>query len=109
VPASPGRWFAVPIYEYCCEKCGDQFEHLQSFSEKPLRKCKKCGGHLKKLVSECSFHLNGSGWYVTDYGGKKHGGKKHSGNGKPAKAAEKPAESKPETPKKPPEKQKQAG
>ena len=93
----------MPIYEYCCDKCGDQFEQLQGFSDKPLRKCKKCGGRLKKLVSECSFHLKGSGWYVTDYGGKKPGG-----NGKPKKEKEKPDKSKTETPKQTSEKQKQA-
>lgn len=93
----------MPIYEYFCEKCGDKFEHLQGFSDKPLRKCKKCGGRLRKLVSECSFHLKGSGWYVTDYGGKKPGG-----NGKAQKEEEKPADAKAEGPKKPPEKQKQA-
>jgi putative FmdB family regulatory protein len=90
----------VPIYEYGCDKCGDQFEHLQGFSDKPLRKCKKCGGRLKKLVSECSFHLKGSGWYVTDYGGKKQGG-----NDKPKKEKGKPAE--PKTEKKTSEKPKQ--
>ncbi|MFC1654538.1 FmdB family zinc ribbon protein [Myxococcota bacterium] len=93
----------MPIYEYYCAECGDQFEHLQGFSDKPLRKCKKCGGRLKKLVSECSFHLKGSGWYVTDYGGKKP-----SGNGKLKKEKEKPAESKPKPSEKPSEKQKQA-
>ncbi|RME27289.1 MAG: zinc ribbon domain-containing protein [Deltaproteobacteria bacterium] len=60
----------MPIYEYECRKCGDQFDVIQSFSDKPLRKCRKCGGRLTKLVSECSFHLKGSGWYVTDYSGK---------------------------------------
>ena len=93
----------MPIYEYCCDKCGDQFEHLQGFSDKPLKKCKKCGGRLRKLVSECSFHLKGSGWYVTDYGGKKQGD-----NGKPKKDEKKPAEKKPEKEKKISEKQKQS-
>jgi len=60
----------MPIYEYECSKCRDTFEMIQSFSDKPLKKCKKCGGPLHKLVSECSFHLKGTGWYVTDYGGK---------------------------------------
>jgi putative FmdB family regulatory protein len=92
----------VPIYEYSCDKCGDQFEHLQGFSDKPLRKCRKCGGRLKKLVSECSFHLKGSGWYVTDYGGKKSGG-----NGKPKKEEAKPVDKKPKKEKKNSEKTKQ--
>jgi predicted nucleic acid-binding Zn ribbon protein len=33
--------------------------------------CKFCKGHVSKLISMSSFHLKGSGWYVTDYGGKK--------------------------------------
>lgn len=90
----------MPIYEYRCDKCGDQFEHLQSFSDKPLKKCKKCGGRLRKLVSECSFQLKGSGWYVTDYGGKKPGG-----NAEPKKEESKPA--KPKKEEKTSEKQKQ--
>jgi putative FmdB family regulatory protein len=57
----------MPIYEYVCTKCGDEFEQLQRFSEKPLEKCKKCGGKLHKLISTSSFHLKGTGWYVTDY------------------------------------------
>ncbi len=57
----------MPIYEYVCIKCGDEFEQLQRFSEKPLEKCKKCGGKLHKLISTSSFQLKGTGWYVTDY------------------------------------------
>jgi putative FmdB family regulatory protein len=60
----------MPIYEYECLKCGDEFDAIQSFSDKPLEKCSKCGGSLRKKISECSFHLKGSGWYVTDYGKK---------------------------------------
>jgi putative FmdB family regulatory protein len=58
----------VPIYEYECNKCGDSFELIQGFSDKALKKCRKCGGRLHKLISECSFQLKGTGWYVTDYG-----------------------------------------
>ncbi|PID78281.1 MAG: FmdB family transcriptional regulator [Deltaproteobacteria bacterium] len=62
----------MPIYEYGCEHCGKISEVFQSVSEKPLEKCKLCGkGPVKKLISRSSFHLKGSGWYVTDYGGKK--------------------------------------
>jgi putative FmdB family regulatory protein len=61
----------MPIYEYECSKCGDLTEALQKFSDKPLTRCKSCGGKLHKLISHSSFHLKGSGWYVTDYAGKK--------------------------------------
>lgn len=60
----------MPIYEYQCKKCGTIEEALQKFSDKPLSKCKHCPGKLHKLVSQSSFHLKGSGWYVTDYANK---------------------------------------
>jgi putative FmdB family regulatory protein len=61
----------MPIYEYQCEKCGAVEEALQKFSDKPLTKCTHCSGKLHKLISQSAFHLKGSGWYVTDYAGKK--------------------------------------
>lgn len=60
----------MPIYEYECAKCGEVFEILQKFSDKPLVKCKRCSGKLHKLISHSSFHLKGTGWYVTDYANK---------------------------------------
>lgn len=57
----------MPIYEYECKKCGQIKEVFQKFSDKPLTKCKKCSGKLHKLISHSSFHLKGTGWYVTDY------------------------------------------
>jgi putative FmdB family regulatory protein len=63
----------MPIYEYYCKKCDKTFEHFQKISDPVKTECKVCSGKLKKLVSLSSFHLKGSGWYVTDYGGKKNG------------------------------------
>lgn len=60
----------MPIYEYECSKCGRIDEVLQKFSDKPLSKCKHCSGKLHKLISQSSFHLKGTGWYVTDYASK---------------------------------------
>jgi predicted nucleic acid-binding Zn ribbon protein len=40
---------------------------MQKFSDAPLNKCPGCGGKVSKIISNCSFHLKGSGWYVTDY------------------------------------------
>ena len=57
----------MPIYEYECTKCGRIKEALQKFSDKPLKKCHHCSGKLHKLVSQSSFQLKGTGWYVTDY------------------------------------------
>jgi putative FmdB family regulatory protein len=60
----------VPIYEYECTKCGHQTETLQKFSDPPLAQCELCHGKLMKLMSHSTFHLKGSGWYVTDYASK---------------------------------------
>ncbi|WP_028325104.1 FmdB family zinc ribbon protein [Desulfatirhabdium butyrativorans] len=57
----------MPIYEYECTQCGQIEEVLQKFSDEPLTTCKKCSGKLHKLISQSSFHLKGTGWYVTDY------------------------------------------
>ena len=61
----------MPIYEYKCQKCGRQFESFQGISDPELKSCKFCKGKVQKLVSLSSFSLKGSGWYVTDYKGKK--------------------------------------
>ena len=63
----------MPIYEYECEKCGTVEEIFQKFSDRPLKKCDHCSGKLHKLISQSSFHLKGTGWYATDYAGKKSG------------------------------------
>ena len=71
----------MPIYEYRCEHCGD-FEEMQRITDPPLSRCPRCKRKVRRLISNTSFQLKGSGWYVTDYaragsgnGGKKEGGK----------------------------------
>jgi len=68
----------MPIYEYQCSECGHLFEAFQKITDDPLEKCSVCEGRVQRLISQCSFQLKGSGWYVTDY---KHGGATSSGNG----------------------------
>lgn len=61
----------MPIYEYKCKKCGKEFETFQKITDPARTSCKFCKGPAQKLISRTTFHLKGSGWYVTDYGGKK--------------------------------------
>ncbi len=69
----------MPIYEYRCDTCGFQKEHLQKMSEPQLTTCPECGNEsYSKLLSAAGFHLNGNGWYATDF----------KGGGKPAAKAE---------------------
>lgn len=94
----------MPIYEYECTTCGKIHEAWQKITDKPITKCEHCSGKLQKLISRSSFHLKGSGWYVTDYGGKNNpgasqsetntGGAPDKGKGKTDKASSKKADSK---------------
>ncbi|HQL01740.1 MAG TPA: zinc ribbon domain-containing protein [Smithellaceae bacterium] len=61
----------MPIYEYKCRKCGKQFEAFQGITEPDLKTCKFCKGKVQKMMSLSSFSLKGTGWYATDYAGKK--------------------------------------
>ena len=63
----------MPLYEYQCKKCKHRFEQIQKFSDKPVKKCPKCGGPVEKLISTSSVQFKGSGWYVSDYGRKGSG------------------------------------
>jgi putative FmdB family regulatory protein len=56
----------MPIYEYRCEQCGD-FEEMQRITDPPLHRCPTCRRRVRRLISNTSFQLKGSGWYVTDY------------------------------------------
>ena len=64
----------MPIYEYQCLSCGKRTELLQRMDDAPLAACPECGGEVKKLFSAPAVQFKGSGWYVTDYAGKKSGG-----------------------------------
>jgi putative FmdB family regulatory protein len=65
------RVFCVPLYEYQCKKCKHKFERIRKFSDPPIRKCPECGSPVEQLLHAPSVQFKGSGWYVTDYGGKK--------------------------------------
>lgn len=73
----------MPIYEYKCLACEEHFEKLQKSTDEPLKTCENCGGELAKQWSLSGFQFKGSGWYVTDYGGKTNGsssGEKKAGD-----------------------------
>jgi putative FmdB family regulatory protein len=66
----------MPTYEYSCEKCGGNFETVQSMRDAPLAECpkelcrqKKWGhGKVKRLIGTgAGIIFKGSGFYITDY------------------------------------------
>ena len=79
----------MPLYEYQCKKCGNRFEKIQKFSDKPVKKCPECGGPVEQVISAPAVQFKGSGWYVTDYAkksGASSGSSSSSSNGDSAKS-----------------------
>src|SRR5712672_157133 len=70
----------MPLYEYQCKKCKHRFEKIQTYSDKPIKKCPECGGPVEKLLSAPAIQFKGSGWYVNDYA-KKSGSPQSSESG----------------------------
>jgi putative FmdB family regulatory protein len=83
----------MPIYEYSCRKCGAHLEVMQKITDKPLTRHSLCGGKLEKEWSRTGFQFKGSGWYVTDYSGRK-GEAKEGKEGKDKPDAKESKESK---------------
>jgi len=64
----------VPLYEYECTKCHKRTEKIERASGPHLKKCPHCGGKVERLLAAPAIQFKGSGWYVTDYAGKKASG-----------------------------------
>lgn len=88
----------MPTYEYHCDKCGHEFEVVQSMSAATLKTCpedlcsqKKWGrGKVKKQIGAgAGLLFKGGGFYITDYRseGYKQAAKKDT---TPAKSESKP-------------------
>jgi len=78
----------LPLYEYKCVKCGHRFERIEKLSAPTTQKCPKCGKKAERQLSSPAIQFKGSGWYVTDYGGKKSApSSESSGDGSSAKTA----------------------
>lgn len=60
----------MPLYEYKCAKCGHRFEKIEKHDASEIKKCPKCGANAPRQLSAPGIQFKGSGWYVTDYGGK---------------------------------------
>ena len=83
----------MPIYEYQCDKCG-VIEVTQRITEKALAKCPTCESKVKRLISNTSFQLKGTGWYITDYARKgQTNGESKSDNGSKTSSSESKSDS----------------
>src|SRR2546422_3983723 len=92
----------MPTYEYVCDKCGHQFETIQTISARPLAVCPKtlCArkrwgkGKVKRAISAGGgLIFKGAGFYTTDYRSEKYkeAAKKDSAPASPAAGQSKTA------------------
>lgn len=62
----------MPAYDYRCTACRHTFEKTQRITEAAGATCPSCGSEAcERLITGGTFHLKGSGWYASDYGGTK--------------------------------------
>jgi putative FmdB family regulatory protein len=87
----------LPLYEYKCTKCGHRFERIENVAASETKKCSKCGAKARRMFAAPAIQFKGSGWYVTDYAGKKSESASgdNSGDGAASKPQEKAADAKP--------------
>ncbi len=56
----------MPLYEYRCEKCGDEYEKREGFDAPSRQKCPTCRGTAQRVFHAPPIVFKGSGFYVTD-------------------------------------------
>lgn len=50
----------MPLYEFKCKNCQEEFESLKKFSDTTLPSCPKCkSDFVEKMVSSSTFKLKG--------------------------------------------------
>ena len=79
----------MPLYEYKCKKCGHQFEKIQKYSDRMVKKCPDCGGRVEQTITAPAVQFKGTGWYVTDYAKKSSGLSSSDGGSKDSKKEDK--------------------
>jgi putative FmdB family regulatory protein len=62
----------MPIYRYQCLECDTTFKVLQRDGNETSAVCPECGGEkTKRLLPRVGVIYKGSGYYSTDYRGKR--------------------------------------
>lgn len=51
----------MPIYEYHCYSCGENFDLLLEESKR-YHSCVVCHGNAERVITPTNFHLKGSDW-----------------------------------------------
>ena len=57
----------MPIYEFVCHHCGNDFEKIVSFSATGVPHCPQCGSdQVQRRIGLPALHFKGSGFYIND-------------------------------------------
>jgi putative FmdB family regulatory protein len=51
----------VPIYEYTCRNCGNEFEHWHASMSEAAPACPGCGGDVRRRISAPAARTGSSG------------------------------------------------
>jgi putative FmdB family regulatory protein len=79
----------MPTYDYSCDNCGHEFEREQRITEKPLKKCPKCGkDKARRMIGGGGFILKGGGWESDLYSGPSNRSKSESKSAESSSSSE---------------------
>ncbi len=61
----------MPLYDYSCEACSHKFTVRRGFHDEDPQLCPECSAVAKRQIHLPSIVYKGSGFYSTDYGGRR--------------------------------------
>lgn len=57
----------MPLYEFICYNCDNEFEKIAAFSDTGTPGCPSCqSSNVQRKLGMPAIHFKGSGWYIND-------------------------------------------
>ncbi|MBV7330263.1 zinc ribbon domain-containing protein [Chloroflexi bacterium TSY] len=57
----------MPLYEFICHNCENEFEKIVAFSDTGTPGCPFCqSSNVQRKLGMPAIHFKGSGWYIND-------------------------------------------
>ena len=56
----------MPLYDYKCTSCSNQYELREGFDAPSRQPCPQCGNEAKRVLHPPPIVFKGSGFYITD-------------------------------------------
>lgn len=63
----------MPVYQYACNDCENEFEKRQGFNDDPIDICPSCEGSVRRVISPVGIIFKGTGFYINDSKKSKNG------------------------------------